>query len=303
MAHMHEHNHDHGHHVPANVTKAFIIGIILNSAFVLIEAIAGLYTHSLSLLADAGHNLSDVASLALALLANKLAMKKANNQFSFGYRQSTVLVALINGGILLFALGAVAYEAIIRIMQPHTIEGGMVAIIAGVGIVVNSVTAIMFFKGKEKDINVKGAYLHMASDALISLGVVIAGIVIVYTNWFWLDSAVSLLLVIVILVGTWSLLTESLRLTLNGVPKDIDLKEIRNYFLNLKGVTDVHDLHVWAISTTETALTVHLIIPENNDNDLIYESIKEELHHKFHIAHSTIQIERNKGQFHCEQKC
>lgn len=301
MAHTHEHNHSHD--VPKNITKAFIVGIILNSAFVLIEAIAGLYTHSLSLLADAGHNLSDVASLALALLANKLAMKKANDQFSFGYRQSTVLVALVNGGILLFALGAVAYEAILRITEPHSIEGGLVAIIAGIGIVVNSVTALMFFKGKEKDINVKGAYLHMASDALISLGVVIAGIIIIYTKWYWLDSVVSLILVIVILVGTWGLLMESLRLTLNGVPKDIDLNEIRNYFLNIKGVTDVHDLHVWAISTTETALTVHLIIPENNDNDVIYENIKEELHHKYHISHSTIQVERNKGQFHCEQKC
>ena len=161
----------------------------------------------------------------------------------------------------------------------------------------------MFFKNKEKDLNVKSAYWHMASDALVSLGVVIAGIVIIYTNWFWLDSVVSLILVVVIIIGTWGLLKESLRLTLNGVPKDIEMNEVRNYFSNLNGVTDVHDLHIWAISTTETSLTVHLVIPKNQQNDLTYESIKGELHHKYNIAHSTIQIEDNSEKFHCEQKC
>lgn len=297
------HNHNHAHQAPSNITKAFVVGIILNSAFVLVEAITGLYTHSLSLLADAGHNLSDVAGLALALFASKLALKKNNEQYSFGYRQSTVLAAFLNACILLVSLGAVAYEAIMRITQPHFIEGGIVAIVAGIGIVINSVTALMFLKDKDKDINTKGAYLHMASDALISLGVVIAGIVMIYTKWYWLDSVVSLVLVIVVIFGTWGLLKESLRLTLNGVPNDIDINEVKKYLLGLKGVTDVHDLHIWAISTSETALTVHLIIPENLDNDLIYESIKEELHHKYNISHSTIQIERNKGEFHCDQKC
>lgn len=301
MAHDHEHNHSHS--FPSNTTKAFIVGIILNSAFVIIEAIAGLFTDSLSLLADAGHNLSDVAGLALALFASKLALKKNNEQYSFGYRQSTVLAAFMNACILLVSLGAVTYEAIMRITEPHSIEGGTVAVIAGIGIVINSVTAIMFMKDKEKDINTKGAYLHMASDALISLGVVIAGVVIIYTKWYWLDSIVSLVLVVAVIFGTWGLLKESLRLTLNGVPKDIDMNEVKKYLLGLKGVTDVHDLHIWAISTSETALMVHLIIPEIVENDLIYESIKEELHHKFNISHSTIQIERNKNKFHCEQKC
>ena len=300
---MEQNHHNHSHQAPSNMTNAFVVGIILNSAFVLIETIAGLYTHSLSLLADAGHNLSDVAGLALALFASKLALKKNNDQYSFGYRQSTVLAAFLNACILLVSLGAVAYEAIMRIMQPHPIEGGMVAMVAGIGIIINSVTALMFMKNKEKDINTKGAYLHMVSDALISLGVVIAGIVIIYTKWYWLDSVVSLVLVIVVIFGTWGLLKESLRLTLNGVPKDIDINEVKKYLLGLKGVTDVHDLHIWAISTTETALTVHLIIPEILDSDLIYENIKEELHHKYNILHSTIQIERNKGEFHCEQKC
>ena len=296
-------DHNHPHAVPKHITKAFLVGLILNIAFVVIEAIAGLYTHSLSLLADAGHNLSDVASLALVLFANKIAMKQANDKYSFGYKQSTVLVALVNGGILLFALGAVAYEAVIRISNPQTIEGGVVAAIAGVGIVINSISAFLFFRDKEKDLNVKGAYLHMASDAVISLGVVIAGIVIIYTGWFWLDSIVSLILVIVVVIGTWGLLKESLRLTLNGVPTDIDMGEVKNYFLSLRGVSEVHDLHIWAISTTETALTIHLVIPNDILDDVIYKNIRENLHHKFNIAHSTIQIEKNNGQFHCEQKC
>ena len=299
----HSNQHSHSHDAPKNITKAFVVGLILNAAFVVIEAIAGLYTNSLSLLADAGHNLSDVASLALVLFANNLAKKKANEKYSFGYQQSTVLVALINGGILLFALGAVAYEAIIRITHPHPIEGGIVAIIASVGIVINSISALMFLKDKDKDLNIKGAYLHMASDALISMGVVIAGIIIIYTGWFWLDSVVSLGLVVVVVIGTWGLLKESLRLTLNGVPKGTDIKQVKDFFLGLPGVTEVHDLHVWAISTTETALTIHLVIPDDIKDDLIYKNIKENLHHKFNISHSTIQIEKNRGEFHCEQKC
>lgn len=301
MEHQHAH-HSHAHTAPTHITRALVAGIILNSVFVLIETIAGLLTHSLSLLADAGHNLSDVASLALALLANKLAMKKANEQFSFGYRQSTVLVALVNGGILLFAMGAIAYEAIISFAQPHAIEGGTVALVAGIGIVVNSATAFMFFKDKEKDINVKGAYLHMAADALVSLGVVIAGLFIFYTGRLWLDAAVSLIVVIIIVVSTWGLLKDSLRLTLNGVPKDIHLKEVHAYFRSLPGVKNVHDLHIWAISTTQTALTVHLIIPGTSQTDTLYETIKEDLHHKFNISHSTVQVEKGERLFVCEQK-
>ena len=299
----HHHTHTHSHSVPSNANKAFITGIILNSVFVLIEAGAGLWTHSLSLLADAGHNLSDVGSLALALFANKLAKKKASETFSFGYRQSTVLVALLNGCILLVAMGAIAYEAIIHITTPHAIEGGFVAIIAGIGILVNAATAWMFMKDKEKDLNVKGAYLHMASDALVSLGVVVSGVIIIYTSWFWLDSVVSLIIVVVILVSSWGLLKDSLRLTLNGVPDHIKLTEVQEYFAALPGVTNVHDLHIWAISTTETALTVHLVIPGSTHSNEIYTEIRETLHHRFRISHSTIQIEGNSDTFACEQKC
>jgi cobalt-zinc-cadmium efflux system protein len=299
----HDHHHSHVHVVPGRVTKALITGIVLNLLFVLTEAVGGLYTHSLSLLTDAGHNLSDVASLALALFANKLAAKKANDQFSFGYRQSTVLVSLVNAGILLFALGAIAYEAVLRINRPHEVPGGLVAIIAGLGIVVNAFTALLFFKDKEKDLNIKGAYLHMASDALVSLGVVIAGILIIYTHWFWLDTVMSLLIVVVIVFGTWGLLKESLRLTLNGVPKDIDLKEVKQYLQNIDGVTNVHDLHVWAISTTEVALTVHLVIPGDKQQAFSYHSIADELHHRFNITHTTIQLENRTEDLLCEQKC
>ncbi|MES2681396.1 MAG: cation diffusion facilitator family transporter [Bacteroidota bacterium] len=297
------HQHTHQHTSVKRVTKALVFGIVLNALFVIIEAGAGLYTHSLSLLTDAGHNLSDVASLALTLLANQLAQKKPNRYFSFGYSQSTVLVSLFNAGILIFALGAIAYEAVTRIGHPRTIEGGWVAAVAGIGIVINGLTAMMFFRDQKKDINVKAAYLHLLSDALISLGVVIAGIVIIYTGWNWLDAVVSLLIVIIILYGTWGLLKESLRLTLNGVPAGIDLEEVKSYLTKLQGVTDVHDLHIWAVSTTETALTVHLVIPGEAPDDLIYSRITDDLHHRFNIGHSTIQIEKAKGAFHCEQKC
>ena len=299
----HDHHHSHAHVVPGRVTNALITGIVLNMLFVVIEAISGLYTHSLSLLTDAGHNLSDVASLALALLANKLAAKKANDQFSFGYRQSTVLVSLINAGILLFALGAIAYEAILRINEPHKVEGGLVAIIAGVGIVINAFTALLFFKDKEKDINVKGAYLHMASDALVSLGVVLTGVMMIYTQWFWLDTVVSLIIVVVIVAGTWGLLKESLRLTLNGVPKDVNLNEVRMYLQSMEGVSNVHDLHVWAISTTEVALTVHLVIPPNQQQTFSHHRISHELQNRFHVTHTTIQVETSEEDKLCEQKC
>ena len=299
----HDHHHSHVHVVPEHITNALITGIGLNLVFVLTEAIAGLYTHSLSLLTDAGHNLSDVASLALALLANKLAAKKASDQFSFGYRQSTVLVSLVNAGILVFALGAIAYEAILRINTPPKVEGGLVAIIAGLGIVINAFTAFLFFKDKEKDINIKGAYLHMASDALVSLGVVVTGILIIYTHWFWLDTVVSLVIVVVIVAGTWGLLKESLRLTLNGVPKDINLNEVKSYLKSIDGVTNVHDLHVWAISTTEVALTVHLVMPAHQQQAFSYHHVSDRLHHQFNITHTTIQIENKEEDGLCEQKC
>ncbi len=297
---MHQHHHhDHSKHY-TYATRALIAGIILNLIFVIVEAVAGIYSKSLSLLTDAGHNLSDVGSLALTLLANKLARKKPDSRFSFGYSQSTVLVSLVNAGILIFALGAIAYESVLRIGHPREIEGGWMALVAGIGIVINGLSALLFYRDQKKDINIKSAYLHLLSDALISLGVVVTGLIIFYTGWNWLDTLVSLAVVIIIMVSTWSLLKESLRLTLNGVPSEIDLKQVRDYFNGLQGVTGVHELHIWAVSTTQNALTVHLVMPENSGGDLVLEKIREELYHRFNIGHSTIQIEEGGKTLDCE---
>lgn len=300
MGHDHHHHHHHSHSaVPERVGTAFVVGIILNAAFVIVEAGVGFWTNSLGLLSDAGHNLGDVLSLVLALYASKLALKKPDKQYTFGYRQSTILVALLNSILLVLAMGGVAYEAVVRLNSPQPLEGKLIILVASIGIVINASTALLFLKDKEKDLNVKGAYLHMAADALVSLGVVVAGIIILYTNWYWLDSVISLIIVVVIVYGTWDLLKESLRLTLNAAPKDIDLVAIKKYFLELKGVTSVHDLHVWAISASETALTIHLVMPDGLPGDEFYKEIQEGLFHKFNIAHPTVQIEKTQIDFDC----
>jgi cobalt-zinc-cadmium efflux system protein len=302
-AHSHAHSHDHGHshgfghhhdHTPKieNLNSAFIIGIILNSAFVIIEVIMGFITHSLSLLTDAGHNLSDVAGLALALLAFKLTKVSSNDKYTYGYKRSTIMVSFFNAVILFASVGFIAYEAIIRFMHPEPIAGGTMAWVALIGIVINGVTAWLFVKGKDSDLNVKGAYLHMASDAVVSLGVVISGLIIYFTNWYWIDSAVSLIIAITILLGTWSLLRDSLRLEMDGVPKEMNVEKIKEELMKAKGVVDVHHMHVWALSTTENALTAHLVIsPENLS---IFDSIKHDLRHRLQhldINHSTFEPE------------
>ncbi|MFI5149941.1 MAG: cation diffusion facilitator family transporter [Bacteroidia bacterium] len=308
--HGHEHpdseeggHHNHHHHIPKRITQAFRVGIILNSVFVVVEVVAGLFTHSLALLTDAGHNLSDVASLALAWMAARFALKKSNPAYTFGYKQSTVLVALLNAGILLLALGAIAYEAIIRIQDARPVEGKSVVLVAAIGIVINAMTALLFMRDKASDLNLKGAYLHMASDALVSLGVVIGGIVMVYTGWYWLDSVLSLLIVLVIVYGTWDLLRESLRLSLNGVPRNVNMKKLHQFLSTRPGVKDAHDLHVWALSTTENALTVHLVMPDGLPDDAFYTDLRLELQEHHHIEHSTIQVERGDEAFQCAQKC
>lgn len=299
MGHDHHHHHHSHSEIPGRVGTAFVIGIVLNAAFVIVEAGVGFWTNSLGLLSDAGHNLGDVLSLVLALYASKLALKKPGKQYTFGYRQSTILVALLNAVLLMLAMGGVAYEAIVRLNSPQAVEGKLIIIVASVGIVINAATAVLFLKDKEKDINVKGAYLHMAADALVSLGVVVAGVIILYTNWYWLDPVISLIIVLVIVFGTWGLLKESLRLTLNAAPKEINLEAIKKYFLGLKGVTSVHDLHVWAISASETALTIHLVMPAGLPGDEFYKEIQEDLFHKFNIAHPTVQIEKTQIDFDC----
>ena len=305
MSGHHHHNHDHSHgighhhhdHIPKidHINTAFIIGIILNSAFVVIEVITGLVSGSLSLLTDAGHNLSDVASLALALLAFKLTKVEANNKYTYGYKSSTIIVSLLNAFILILGIGVIFYEAVSRFMHPHALEGGTIAGIAFIGIAVNAVTAWLFTRGdksKDKDLNVRGAYLHMAIDAIVSFGVVVSGIIIYFTHLYWIDSVVSLIIGIVILGGTWNLLKDSLRLAMDGVPKEMDLDNIKQELLKVKGVIDVHHMHVWALSTTENALTAHIVINENTLPE--FDHMKHELRHALQhleINHSTFEPE------------
>lgn len=290
----HDHSHHHHDHAPKidHLNAAFIWGIVLNSAFVIIEAIYGFISGSLSLLTDAGHNLSDVASLALALLAFKLAKAKSNKVYTYGYKRSTIIVSFFNAVILLVAVGFIVYEAVTRLIHPEPVAGGTVAWVAFIGIAINGFTAWLFMKDKDSDLNVKGAYLHMAVDAIVSLGVVVSGIIIYFTHLAWIDSVVSIIIGIVILTGTWNLLKDSLRLEMDGVPKEMDLKEIKAELMKAKGVVDIHHMHVWALSTTENALTAHLIVsPDNMAN---FDEIKHDLRHRLEhlsISHSTFEPE------------
>jgi cobalt-zinc-cadmium efflux system protein len=291
-----EHNHTHHHHAPAltNVNTAFIVGISLNFLFVVIEVVAGLYIHSLSLLSDAGHNLADVGALALSLLAFRLLKVRSNASYTYGYRKTSILVALFNAVVLLVSIGAIVYEAAHRFLNPEPVKGGVVSVIAGIGIVVNAVTALMFLRDKEKDINIKSAYLHLMSDAVVSLGLVIGGIIMYYTNWFWIDSILSIIIALVILFSTWGLLKKSLRLSLDGVPESIHIDELRAIANKVDGVKDLHHIHVWAISTTENALTAHLVLQQGvsiEKEQEIKQEIKHQLLHK-DIHHITIETER-----------
>lgn len=288
------HDHAHAHTPPLNnaqVNRAFIWGISLNLAFVAAEFIAGFLTHSLALMADAGHNLSDVASLALSLLGFRLAKITSNPGYTYGYRKSTILISLFNAMLLLIVVGVIGYEAIRRFSQPYEVPGTPIAVVAGIGILINAFTAWLFFKDKEKDLNIKGAYLHLAADALVSLGTVVAGIMIIYTKWYWLDPLLSIIVMVVIVFGTWGLLRDSLRLSMDGVPKDIDLQEIRKKALALEGVKDIYHIHVWALSTTENALTAQVTIDPQLDaagTEALKKALRHELEH-LGIRHSTLE--------------
>ncbi|MCW3116917.1 MAG: cation transporter [Chitinophagaceae bacterium] len=289
-----QHHHHHGEPVElTQVNKAFIIGISLNLLFVLVEVIAGLKIHSLSLLSDAGHNLADVGALALSLLAYRLLKVKPNEKYTYGYRKTSILTALFNAVILLVTTGAIVYEAIHRLLNPESLPGNMIALIAGVGILINAFTAILFLKDKNKDINIKSAYLHLMSDALVSAGLVAGGILIHYTNWYWLDPAFSIVIAVIIVSGTWSLLKDSLRLSLDGVPPDVDIQKVKETALKVKGILDMHHLHIWAISTTQNALTAHVVVDETSTMPEIEEMkkrLKHELEHQ-KISHVTLETE------------
>lgn len=306
----HNHSHDHGGHShggghhhhhgdPNNHGRAFVIAIALNVAFVVIESAYGFMANSTALLADAGHNLSDVLGLLLAWSAAILARKVPSGRYTYGLRSTSILAALANAMFLLVASGAIVWEAIQRFSQPPVVAGMTVTLVAGVGIVINGLSAWLFVKGSKGDLNIRGAYLHMAADAAVSLGVVVAGVLMMFTGWFWLDPVTSLLIVAVIVAGTWGLLRESLQLALNAVPAHIDVSEVEAYLRQCPGVTDIHDLHIWGMSTTESALTVHLVMPEGYPGDAFMDAIMHTLNERFSVHHSTLQVEQGTTSHSC----
>lgn len=295
MSHNHSHSEGdahggHNHSVTAAQagSKAFIIGIVLNLIYVIAEAGAGLWTNSLALLTDVGHNLSDVASLIISLFAFRLARMKPTDTFTYGFKKSTILAALVNAVVLLIAIGIIGYETFQRIGHPRPLEGGVIAWIAGIGIVINGISAMLFFRSKD-ELNSKSAYLHLLADALVSAGVVVAGIIISYTHWYWLDTAVSAIVLVVILIGTWSLLTDSLRLTLDAVPRNVNMEKVTQSIEKVTGVVSVSHVHVWAMSTSENALTAHVTLSvSDQEQNKIVANIKHELQHQ-NIQHATIE--------------
>jgi cobalt-zinc-cadmium efflux system protein len=283
--------HDHNH-APASFNAAFGIGIGLNIVFVAIEAFYGWKIDSLALLADAGHNLSDVIGLVLAwggALAGKL---RPDARHTYGWKRASILAAFVNALLLLVAMGSLAWEAVHRLQSPQPIEGVTIMVVAGIGIVVNAATALMFMRGREKDLNIRGAFLHMAADALVSAGVVVAGGLALWFGWTWLDPVASLLIAAVIVWGTWSLFRQSLHLLFDGVPEHVDLHAVRMLLQGLPGVAQVHDLHVWAMGTRETALTAHLVMPAGGGDDAFLRRATDELHEHFEIRHVTLQVVR-----------
>ena len=292
----HEH-HSHGgsghaHHLPATFGKAFAVGITLNIVYVVAQVVFGLAAHSLALLADAGHNLGDVMGLFLAWGASILAQRRPTSRYTYGLRRSTILASLANAILLLVAVGGITWEAIRRFGEHEQVAGITVIWVAALGVVVNGVTAMLFVSGRKQDLNIKGAFLHMAADAAVSAGVVVAGLVIFLSGWWWLDPVVSLLINAVIVWGTWGLLRDSLDMTMDAVPAGVDVPSIQNYFRNLPGITDFHHLHIWPLSTTETALTVHLVKPQTVGDDALLGTVCRELSVRFRIVHATIQFER-----------
>jgi cobalt-zinc-cadmium efflux system protein len=278
-------------HAPANFGRAFAIGIALNLAFVVAEIVYGVLGNSVALLADAGHNMSDVLGLAVAWLATLLAKRAPSAKFTFGLGGSSILAALFNAAFLLVVVGGLSWEALGRLLQPQEVAGKTVMVVAAVGIVINGICAWLFASGRDGDLNIRGAFAHMAADAVVSAGVVVAGLVILLTGWHWLDPVVSLVVNLVIVVGTWSLLTGSLNMSLNAVPPGIDLDKVRAFLEQLPGVSELHDLHVWPLSTTSTALTCHLVIPAGYPGDRFVHDTCHELNERFGIGHATIQIE------------
>ncbi|MDR3475826.1 MAG: cation diffusion facilitator family transporter [Devosia sp.] len=297
MSHTHDHDHGHVHaheghvHAPASFGRAFAIGIALNTAFVVIEFVFGFLGNSVALMADAGHNLGDVLGLLVAWAATVLVKRAPSTRFTYGLRGSSILAALFNAVLLLLAVGAISLEAVQRLGHPEPVAAGTVMIVAAIGIAVNGATAMLFASGSRGDLNIRGAFTHMAADALVSVGVVVAGLVILVTGWLWLDPVVSLLINVVIIWGTLGLLRGSVRMSLAAVPEEIDPEAVRTFLGQQPGVASVHDLHIWSMSTTETAMTAHLVMPAGPPGDAFLHHICDELERDFGIGHATVQIE------------
>lgn len=290
----HDHTHHHGHehsHTPANFGKAFLTGILLNTGFIIGEIVYGLKANSLALLADSGHNAGDVLGLVMAWAAVFVSKRKPTSRFTYGLHSSSILAALANAILLLVATGGIIWEAIQRLQHPTEVTGYTVMAVAAIGIVINGFTAWLFVKGSAEDLNIRGAYLHMLGDAVISLGVVITGAIILKMQWLWLDPAVSIIVALTIIFGTWGLLRDSLNLSLQAVPAHIDPAKVREFLTQLKGVKEIHDLHIWGMSTNQAVMSVHLVMPDGHPGDKAIREIAHEMQEYFRIGHSTIQIE------------
>ena len=285
------HAHAHGRPRPGT-SRAFLIGIALNLTFVLVEGVFGILSHSMALLADAGHNLSDVLGLALSWAAMVLARTKPSSRRTYGLRGTTILASLGNALVLLFVTGGIAWESVRRLTTPAPVAGTTVIVVAVVGVAINASAAALFLRGKDSDLNVKSAFMHLASDAALSFGVAIAGLTMLVTHWWWLDPVVSIILSVIILVGTWSLFKSSVHLAMQGVPEHVDIESVRAYLAALPGVCEVHDLHIWAMSTTEVALTAHLVVPIADCKPTFMHDVAKHLHDAFKIEHATIQLEQ-----------
>jgi cobalt-zinc-cadmium efflux system protein len=295
----HHHDHAHPHGAPKDFGRAFVIAITLNLGFTAVEFVYGFLAQSSALMADAGHNLSDVLGLVLAWGGAMLARKAPDSRFTFGLRGSSILAALANAMFLLIACGAIGWDAIRRLADPPEVASVTVMVVAGIGVLINLASAWLFAKGSKGDLNIRGAFLHLAADAAVSVGVVLAGLAILYTGWNWLDPVTSLLITVVIVIGTWGLLRESLKLVLNAVPANIDLPEVDAWLRDQPGVTGIHDLHIWGMSTTESALTVHLVMPDGFPGDAYLDRVADGLQHRFSIAHSALQVERGDNAHFC----
>ncbi|CAN5915422.1 cation diffusion facilitator family transporter [soil metagenome] len=290
MSHEH-HDHDHSHAPPDKLTKAFAIGMVLNVAFVVLGIVAGIKAGSTALLADAAHNLGDVLGLGMAWGALVLAKRAATARRTYGLRRTTILATLANGGLVLFAIGGVVWEAIQRIGDTHPVNGGIVAVVAAIGVVLNGVSAMLFAKGREKDMNQRGAFLHLVADAAVSAGVVVAGLIVWKTGWVWIDPVTSIIVSVVILRGTWKLVSEAFNLLMDAVPEHVDPAAVEKFLRELPGVREVHDLHVWSMSTTEVALTAHLVLPWPTAQPAFLATIHHDLEHHLGIHHITLQFE------------